>query len=163
MERPRISAIAAIAENRVIGKDNDLIWKLPKDHKRFVALTTGHPLVMGRKTHESIGRPLPNRTNIVITRDLEYSRPGIIVVHSLQEALAKAKEFDQEEIFINGGGQIYQEALPFTDRLYLTIVHTDAEGDTFFPEYEKEFTKVAFKEEIEENGLKYTFLDLERE
>jgi len=164
MKQPIISAIAAFgARTRALGKDNKLIWDMPKDRKRYNKITTGHPLIMGRKTYESIGRPLPKRTNIVVTRNPDYKAPGCIVVHSLDEALEKARELDEEEIFINGGGFIYRDALPITDRLYLTLVDSDEEGDAFFPEYETEFTKEISREEGEENGIHYTYLTLERE
>ena len=162
MNKPIISHIVAISENRVIGKDNDLIWKLPKDHKRYKELTMGHPLIMGRKTFESIGRPLPGRTNIVVTRDPAYNHEGVIVTHSIDEAIQKAKEIDNEEIFINGGGQIYTETLHITDKIYLTLVHQTAEGTVYYPEYKNIFTKELFREDNEENGVSYSFIDLAR-
>lgn len=161
MNTPKISAIAAISKNRVLGKGNRLIYHIPEDQKRYRQLTTGHVLIMGRKTFESMGRPLPNRTNIVVSRDPNYQAPGTIVTHSLEEALAKAKEIEKSEIFINGGGEIYSKALPITDKLYLTIVDQEAAGDAFFPAYDN-FKKIAFQQEGEYQGLKYTFLDLER-
>lgn len=168
--KPRVSAVVAIGNgrvhNRVIGKGNELLWHIPNDLKRFKALTIGHPVVMGRKTFESIvavlGKGLPGRSNIVITRDADWKFEGAIVVHSLEEGVAKAKELDQEEIFIGGGGEIYKQALPFIDKLYLTLIDDDKEGDTYFPEYEKEFTKKTFEESHEWEGIKYTWVDLER-
>ncbi len=158
----KISMIAAIASgNRALGKDNELIYKIPEDLKRFKEITSGHTIIMGRKTFESIGRALPNRTNIVITHDPDYSAAGTIVTHSLSEALAIAKEKEQNEIFIIGGGQIYQEAIGKADKLYLTIVEGNPDADTFFPDY-SDFKKVIFEEEHESNGLKYKFLDLEK-
>ncbi|HAN19979.1 MAG TPA: dihydrofolate reductase [Bacteroidales bacterium] len=127
-----ISIIVAVAENNVIGKDNNLIWHLPKDLKHFKETTTGHYVIQGRKTFESCGKPLPNRTNVIITRDKNYKAEGCIVVHSLQEALDFAK--NESEIFIIGGGNIYKQALPIADRIYLTKVHHVFDGDTFFPE-----------------------------
>lgn len=128
----RISAIAAMASNRVIGKDNRLPWHLPADLRRFKSLTMGHWLVMGRKTHESIGRPLPGRTTVVVTRQEGYSPAGVRVARSLEEALALAQA--EDEIFIAGGGEIFRQALPITDRLYLTILEEPFAGDAYFPE-----------------------------
>lgn len=157
--------IAAIASgNRALGKDNKLIYHIPEDLQRFKKLTEEHVIIMGRKTFESIGKPLPNRTNIVITHDKTYSAEGIIVVHSLDEAL---RSFDKlmtqgdNEVFVIGGGQIYQEAISKADKLYLTIVEGSPDADTFFPDY-SEFKKVVFEEEHKSDGLKYKFLTLER-
>lgn len=129
----QISIIAAFTENRVLGKNNQLIWHLPEDLKNFKRLTSGHPIIMGRKTFESLGRPLPNRTNIVITHNPDYQATGCVIVSSLEEAIQKATGIDREEIFIIGGGEIYTQALPLADTMYLTHVHTMLEGDTFFP------------------------------
>ena len=162
----RVSAIAALGADRVIGKDNSLLWHIPDDLRRFKALSLGHPVIMGRKTFESIvailGRALPGRTNIVVTRDTSWNYEGALVAHSLPDAIAKAKEIDTEEIFIGGGAQIYAEALPCADRLYLTLVEDDKEGDTYFPEYEKEFTKEISRESREWGGLRYAWITLER-
>ena len=127
-----ISIIVAVSENGVIGKDNQLIWRLPDDLKRFKKLTIGHPIIMGRKTFDSIGKPLPGRTSIVITRNPEFKTDGIIVSHSLEEALDEARKLQTEEAFIIGGGQLYDQALPITNRLYITEVLTEISGDTFF-------------------------------
>jgi dihydrofolate reductase len=127
-----ISIIAAMGSNRVIGRCGELPWKLPVDLERFRVITTGHSVIMGRKTYESIGRPLPNRRNIVITRQPGYHAEGSVVVSRLQQALDLAG--GEDEVFICGGGEIYLEALPLADRLYLTILATDFEGDTRFPE-----------------------------
>ena len=159
---PRISAIAAMDSNRGIGKDNQLLFKIPEDFKRMKELTFGHPIIMGRKTFESIGRVLAGRTNIVITRDTTYEVPGAIICHSLEEAIKVAKEKDNKEIFIFGGAQVFEEALPLIDRLYLTLVEGNFQADTFFPEYEPFFKKVLFEKHDEFDSLKYTFLDLER-
>ena len=126
-----ISIIVAIARNGVIGGDNRLLWHISEDLRRFKALTTGHPVVMGRKTWESLGRPLPGRTNVVLTRQLDFAPEGAVVVHSLEEAVRMFPP--QEEIFIIGGAQIYRQAMDLADRLYLTIVHRPYEGDTSFP------------------------------
>jgi dihydrofolate reductase len=150
----------------VLGKNNELIWRIPDDLKRFRAITRGHPVVMGRKTFESIvavrGSGLPDRPNIVITRDTSWSYPDAIAVHSLEEGITKAKELDSEEIFIGGGGEIYKQALPFVDKLYLTLIDDDKEGDSFFPEYADQFAKETFRESRKWNGLNYTWVDLEK-
>lgn len=150
-----ISLIAAIQQkDRGIGFQNELLFRISDDLKRFKALTSGHPIIMGRKTFESIGsRALPNRTNIVITRQ-EMNQEGIIFVHSLKEALAKAKEVD-ENIFVIGGAEIYTQTLPFADRLELTVIEGALHADTFFPDY-SEFTKKISEEERldEKTGLK---------
>ena len=129
-----ISIIVAASQNGVIGRDNQLLWRLPDDLKRFKQLTLGHPMIMGRKTFESIGKPLPGRTSIIVTRSPEYQVEGTLVVHSLEEALAVAGKLDTEEAFIIGGGEIYRQALEnnSVDQIYLTLVHADSEGDTFF-------------------------------
>ena len=133
-----LSCIAAVAENGVIGKDNELPWRLSEDLKRFKKLTVGHAVIMGRKTFESIGRPLPNRTSIVITRGAEYEAAGAVVVHSIEEAIRQARRTEQtaegaREAFVIGGEAIFREALPWCARLYLTRVHTEAAGDVRFP------------------------------
>ena len=138
-----ISIIAAVAQNGVIGDRNALLWHISEDMKHFKTLTTGHPVVMGRKTWESLGRPLPNRTNVVITRQA-IEIPGCRVVHSLDEALALFP--GDEEVFIIGGAQIYAEALPRADRFYLTRVFHDYEGDTHFPEWNEELWRLVSSE-----------------
>lgn len=162
----RVSTIVALGKNRVIGKGNTLLWHIPDDLKRFKALTTGHPVVMGRKTFDSIvaflGKPLPNRTNIVVTRDSAWSAEGATVAHSLEEALTKAKELDPEEVFVIGGAQVYEQALPYTDRLYLTLIDDEKAGDAYFPPYEHLFTKTLSEEAHEHNGLHYRWIDLEK-
>ena len=163
---PRVAIVVAIGRdkklNRVLGKDNNLLWRIPDDLKRFKALTMGHPIIMGRKTFESIGKLLPGRTNIVVTRDPKWTFPGATVVHSLEEGINKAKQIDAVEIHIGGGAQIYKQALPYVDKLYLTLVDDEKEGDSFFPPYEDQFTKKVFEEEREWNGIKYTWVNLER-
>ena len=162
MPKPRISLIAALSENRVIGKAGAIPWHLADDFRRFKERTMGHPIIMGRKTHESIGRPLPGRTNIVITRDTTRDIPGAVVVGSLDEALERAALIESEEVFVIGGGQIYAEALVKADRLYLTVVHVIMDGDAFFPEYADIFGTVVESEEFEEAGYRLTYLTLER-
>lgn len=129
-----VSAIVATAKNNVIGKDNDIPWYLPDDLKYFKAKTLGHHVIMGRKSYESIGRPLPKRTNIVVTRNLFFIASNCLITHTVEEALALAQENDEEEVFIIGGAQIYELSLPYLDRLYLTEVDLEVEGDTFFPQ-----------------------------
>ncbi len=131
-----LSMIAAAAENNAIGKDNKLLWHLPDDLKFFKNTTKGHHVIAGRKTFESQGRPLPNRTNIIITKNTNYRAEGCIVVHSLEEAL-KIAEKDPEP-FIIGGETIYKMAMPLAEKIYLTRVHTEKEADTFFPEINME-------------------------
>jgi dihydrofolate reductase len=126
-----LSCIAAVADNGVIGRDNSLPWRLSADLQRFKKLTTGHWLIMGRKTFESMGKPLPNRTSVVLTRDRGYQRPGAIVVNHLDEALRLSS--DQEEVFVLGGAAVFREALPRAQKLYLTRVHAEVEGDVKFP------------------------------
>lgn len=130
----RVSIVVAASENGAIGKDNQLLWRLPDDLKRFKKLTLGHPIIMGRKTYESIGKPLPSRPSIVITRAEELKSTGVLVAHSLDEALEIARTLDDEEAFIIGGGEIYKQALEknLVKRIYLTKVHAEVEGDTFF-------------------------------
>jgi dihydrofolate reductase len=159
----KISIIAALGKDRAIGYQNKLITPLPADLKRFRELSMGHPIIMGRKTFDSIGRVLPGRTNIVITRDEAWNVEGAVKASSIEDALEKAKAHDQQEIFVIGGGQIYTQALPYADQLYLTLIESDQEGDVFFPPYEAEFTKKTFEEKGEHEGLKYTWVNLERE
>ncbi len=139
-----ITLIAAASENNVLGKDNQLLWHLPDDFKRFKALTTGHHIIMGRKTFESFPKPLPNRTHVIITRQQNYQAEGCIVVHSLEEALKKSPK--SETVFIIGGGEIYHLALPFATSIELTRVHQKFEGDAFFPEFEQENWNLSFEE-----------------
>lgn len=158
-----LSIIVAVAENNVIGKDNDLIWHLPRDLKHFKETTSGHYIIMGRKTFESNGRPLPNRTNVIITRDKNYTAEGCVVVHSLEAALKEAAK--DTEPFIIGGGKIYEQALPFVDRIYLTKIHHSFEGDTFFPEInmdEWELSDKRYFEADEKNKYPFSILVLDR-
>ncbi|KKW16678.1 MAG: Dihydrofolate reductase [Parcubacteria group bacterium GW2011_GWA1_50_14] len=157
-----ISAIAAIGKNNVIGQNNDLVWKIPDDLARFREITKGHPVIMGRRTFESIGRPLPDRTNIVISREKDYAPEGVSVVYSVDEAIEKAKSLGNDEIFVIGGGEIYRQFMPYTDKLYLTIIDAEADGDVFFPDY-SEFQKETFREERDYSGLKYAWVNLERD
>ena len=161
-QQPRISAVAAIGRNRELGKNGTLIWKTRDDMRRLRALTTGHPIIMGRKTHESIGTPLPNRTNIIITKNTNAHADGCVVVHSLEKAFQEAKQIETDEIFIFGGAQIYTAALSQTDRLYLTLFDVeDRMADAFFPDYSA-FTKIIQKEQGRCGDLTYTYATLER-
>lgn len=168
MKNAKVCAVVAIGKNRELGKGNKLVWKIPNDVQRFRDLTKGHPLIMGRKTFESIvsyrGSPLPERTNIVVTRDKDWKYDGVVVVHSLDEALEVARKSPgSDEIHIGGGAELYKEALPKIDKLYLTLIDAeDKDADTFFPPYEKEFTKKVFEEAHEWEGIKYRYVDLER-
>jgi dihydrofolate reductase len=135
-----VSLIAALTKNNVIGKNNDLPWRLPDDMKYFMQTTKGHYVIMGRKNYDSIPekfRPLPNRTNIVVTRQKNFLAPHCIVVNSLEEGLALAREAGQQEAFIIGGAEIYSRSLDYAHRLYLTEIQGEIEGDTYFPEFDK--------------------------
>ncbi len=139
-----VSLIAAMAENRVIGRNNKMPWDLPSDRKRFHAITRGHPIILGRKTFESIGRPLSHRTNIVLTRQRDYRAEGAVIVHDLQSAFAACGGAD--EVFICGGEEVFRETISIVDRIYLTIIHQRVEGDAFFPEIPPSFVEVERKE-----------------
>jgi dihydrofolate reductase len=160
-----ITIIAAIAKNNALGKDNDLIWHLPADLKRFKKVTSGHHILMGRNTYESIGKPLPNRTTVIITRNLEYSAEGCIVVDSIEKAIQVAKE--DEQVFIIGGAQIYKQAmeLNLVDQLDITQVHEEFDADVFFPVIETELWKENSRENFkadEKNTYNYSFLSYKR-
>ena len=162
----RISAIAAIGKNtKVLGKDNDLVWDIPADLERFRNVTREHPIIMGRKTWESLPserRPLPKRTNIVVSRNTEYDAPGAIVVTSVEAAIEEAKKAPgADEIFIIGGSGIFEAAMPYTDRLMLTLVDDDTEGDVHFPEYPG-YEKIVERENHPEHIPQYEYVTLER-
>ncbi len=164
----KVSAIAAIGRRRELGKDNRLLWHLPQDLKRFREITTGHPVVMGRKTFDSIfamiGKPLPGRTNIVITRDEAWAHEGAVRASSIEEALAAGRRAPGGgEVFIIGGASIYEQALPLTDTLYLTLIDEAEDADAFFPPYESDFTRVLLDEPHQEGGISYRFVTLERQ
>lgn len=161
----KLSIIVAVAENGVIGHNNQLIWHLPEDLKMFKRLTSGHPIIMGRKTFDSIGKPLPNRTSIIITKNPEFQIEGCITVHSLEEAIEAANEIEENEAFIIGGAEIYRLALPFADTIYLTEVHHSFEGDTFFPAIDKDIWEEVNRtdHDVDEKHLyKYSFVELEK-
>ncbi len=162
----RVSMIAAIGENRELGRDNKLLFDIPEDMKFFRETTRGKPVIMGRKTAEHLVEfytkgPLPGRRNIVVTRNPDYVLEGFTVVSRIEDAITIAKEDDTDEIFIIGGGEIYTLGLPLADRLYLTIVDGAYDADAFFPEY-SEFSKVINERKSSGNGYAYTFKTLER-
>ena len=167
-EKARVVIVAAMSRNKhAIGRENGLLWHIPDDMRHFKELTAHHPVVMGRKTFESIvailGKPLPGRTNIVITRNPDYVYEGVLVVPSLEEGLQKAQELDQEEIHIGGGSEIYKQALPFVTDLHLTFVDDEpGDADTFFPDFENDFEVVHEHEKRDHNGLSYTWVDYRR-
>jgi dihydrofolate reductase len=157
-----INIIAAIGKRRELGKDNRLLWHLPQDLARFKRLTLDQVVIMGRKTYESIGKPLPNRLNIVITHRKDYYANGCWIVAKLDQALALAQEkAPNKEIFLIGGGQLYQQGIAYAQKLYLTLVDGEFEADTFFPDYSA-FKKIVAQEEGEDNGYHYKFIELER-
>jgi dihydrofolate reductase len=158
----RVTLIAAAAENNVIGADGRIPWHLSADLQRFKRLTMGHPIIMGRKTWESIGRPLPGRVNVVITRREDYKAPGAVIVNGLEDALRHVQRAGHPEAFVIGGGDIYRLALPHADRVELTRVHTRVDGDARFPELDETEWREVVREAHEGEGLAYTFLTLER-
>ncbi len=161
--KPTLTIIAAIANNNALGKDNQLIWHLSADLKRFKKLTTGHHIIMGRNTFESIGKPLPNRTTVIITRNKNYKQESCIVVHSLEEALKVVKNDDSP--YIIGGAQIYKQSIDLVDKLDITMVHHDFEADVFFPKIDlfiwKEISREYFKSD-KKNQYNYSFVSFER-
>lgn len=157
-----LSIIVAIAKNRAIGKDNKLLWYLPNDLKHFKDVTTGHTVIMGRKTFDSVGKPLPKRRNIVVTRQA-ISIEDCEVAPSIEAAIALCKA--EDEVFIVGGAEIYRQAIPLTNRIYLTIIDQDFEGDTFFPELNPDEWQETDREDFEpdeKNKYKYAFITLVR-
>ena len=165
MPRPIISLIVATDNVGGIGKDNKIPWHLPEDIKRFKDLTMGHPVIMGRKTFESIistlKKPLPGRTNIVVTRNPDFNYEGVLVFNNIEDAIKKGKEIDADEVLIAGGAQIFDSVVERADRLYLTLIDGDFGADTFFHHANK-FTKIISKEKKQFEDLKYTFLTLEK-
>ncbi len=160
--------VVAMASNRVIGRDGGMPWHIPADLRHFKSVTMGKPLVMGRKTFQSIGRPLPGRANIVITRDREFSVPGVTVVSNVDDALQEAESTARRdgvgEIMVIGGGEIYARLLPVADRLYLTEIHQDSEGDVLFPEIDPAMWREIAREDIAADGETpaYAFVTLDR-
>ncbi|MEW6766060.1 MAG: dihydrofolate reductase [Pseudomonadota bacterium] len=163
----RITIIAAMDTQRLIGKGAGLPWRLPADLKHFKALTLGKPVIMGRKTFETIGKPLPGRTNIVISRDPDYAREGVVVAHDLQEALDVAQQVagPEAEVMVAGGANVYFQFLPRADRMELTLVHGQFEGDAWFPAYDRRDWGVIREEHHPadaDNGTAYSFITLQR-
>ena len=165
----RLSIIVAASQNNVIGNDGGMPWRLSNDLQRFKKLSLGKPIIMGRKTFDSIGKPLPGRTNIVVTRDKEWQSPGAVNVQSLDRAIELAGEIasstGEEEIFVIGGGEIYRQALDSADRIYLTRVQADIEGDTDFPELQGEDWRPSHEEHVpadQKNSHPTTFVVLDR-
>ncbi|OGG15264.1 hypothetical protein A2773_03665 [Candidatus Gottesmanbacteria bacterium RIFCSPHIGHO2_01_FULL_39_10] len=158
MNNPTISIIAAIGKNRELGKNNKLLWHIPEDLKFFKEKTRGHVVIMGRKTYESIGHPLPNRANIIITKNTQFNVPGAITAHSLADALQKAQEVEKEEIFIIGGAKIYEQSLSLANKLYLTLIPGKYDADVYFTEYQSLFPNVLSKKVLQDSGV--TFLEL---
>lgn len=166
-KEPPIVIVAAMSKvDRGIGKENKLLWHIPEDLKRFKELTYGHPIIMGRKTFESIvailGKPLPGRTNIVITRDTTYAPEGAHVAHSLEEAILHAKQEHPKEIHIGGGAEIYRLALPFVTKLHITWIHDKPDADTFFPPFEEEFEIIKTYSLATYKETPYQWVDYER-
>ncbi|KMQ67621.1 dihydrofolate reductase [Chryseobacterium sp. FH2] len=156
--------VVAMGEKNEIGCNNQLLWHLPKDLKHFKDLTSGHPIIMGRKTYESIGKPLPNRTNIVVSRKKDWFEEGILIVGSIKEAVKFAKKID-ENIFIIGGGNIYEQTIEIVDKLEVTLVKADLEADTYFPKINPEIWKKTAEvchEKDEKNGYDFCFQTFEK-
>ncbi len=164
---PVVIVAAITRKDHSIGLNNELMWHIPDDLKYFKELTMGHPVIMGRKTFESIiatlGKPLPGRTTIVLTRNSDYTYPEVEVAHSLEAAFAIAERGEPSEIHIGGGAELYEVALPYVSRLHLTLVDSDKTGDTFFPDYSKHFAVVSESDVMEHDGLTYQWVDLERQ
>jgi len=156
-----LSLIVAIAKNRVIGVNNTLPWHLPEDLKRFRALTTGHHIIMGRKTYDSLGRLLPGRTTVIVTRNQDYKVEGAIVVHSLEAAITACG--DDNEAFLIGGAELYKDGLKIANKLYITEIDAEYEGDAFFPEFEASQWFAAQRESHQaENGLGFSYITYQR-
>lgn len=156
--------VVAMGEKNEIGFDNQLLWHLPKDLKHFKDITSGHPIIMGRKTYESIGKPLPNRTNIVVSRKKDWFEEGILIVGSIKEALKFAKKID-DEVFVIGGGNIYEQTMDVVDKLEVTLVKADLEADTFFPKIDPKIWKKTNEichDKDEKNGYDFCFQTFER-
>ena len=169
MKKPSVPVVIVAGMSRdahAIGKENGLLWHVPEDLKRFKALTMGHPVIMGRKTFESIieilGKPFPGRTNIIITRNPDYHYEGAVTTTSLEEAFEVAEKENPTEIHIGGGEEIYRQSLPYVTRLHLTFFDDDKEGDTFFPDYKEDFIETKKHPLQECKGLEYQWVDFER-
>ena len=163
MDRPYISFVVAIGKNtRAIGKNGDLLFRIPEDLQHFKNVTMGHPMIMGRKTFDSIGRVLPGRTSIVISRHNAVLQKGVVVCHSIEQAIETAKSLDDTEVTIIGGGEIFILALPYVNRIYLTEVDDDTEGDAYFPEIDLSDYTETDRKEGEFDGLKYVIRTLDK-
>ena len=160
----KLSLIVAVSENNIIGDSNQIPWHLPADLRHFKAITTGHPIIMGRKTYQSIGRALPNRRNIIVTRNTDFAAPGCTVVNSLESALAVAQEEISDEVFVIGGAAIYALALPSATTLYLTRVHVTVQGDTSFDFAPEDWEVITTERHAadEKNAYAYSFITLQR-
>ena len=161
-----VSLMVAYSKNRVIGKDNRLLWRLSDDLKNFKRVTSGHHIIMGRKTYESIGRALPNRTNVVITRNKNFQAPGCVVVHSLEAAIDFARDNGETQAIITGGGEIYQQALSIVDKMYITEVDCEIDGDAYFPEIDTSNWKLVDEvhwQQDDKNEFNWTFKELSRQ
>lgn len=160
MAKPKISIIAAVGRNRELGKDNKLLWRISEDLKHFKKITENHAVIMGQKTYDSIGKPLPNRLNVVLSKVTALEIPGVAICNNIEDAIAIAADYS-DEIFVIGGGSVYAQFIDKTQKLYLTFIDAEAPADTFFPEYDK--FKITKKSKwFEENNLKYQFVDLEK-
>lgn len=165
-KKPIVAAIAAIGKNRVLGLGNKLLWHIPADLQRFRSITAGHPVIMGWNTFQSIlgytgGKPLADRTNIVVS-DRPWNFEGVVVAASIEEAIEKASKLDPEIVFVAGGALTYEAALPYTDRLYLTLIEDEKEGDAFFPPYESEFSRIVAEEAGLWQGTRFCWVQRER-
>ena len=161
-----VSLMVAYSKNRVIGKDNRLLWRLSDDLKNFKRVTSGHHIIMGRKTYESIGRALPNRTNVVITRNKNFQAPGCVVVHSLEAAIDLARDNGETQAIITGGGEIYQQALSIVDKMYITEVDCEIDGDAYFPEIDTSHWKLVDEvhwQQDDKNEFNWTYKELSRQ
>jgi len=157
----RISILVAASENNVIGKDNKLIWHISHDLKRFKMLTMGHHIIMGRITHESIGKALQGRINVIVTRNKNFNAEGCLIVHSIEEALLRSSE--DNEIFVIGGEEIFKETIPVADRIYLTRIHKNFDGDAFMPQINKEeWVETELERRTEHPDFDYTYITLDR-
>lgn len=156
-----ISIIASVGKNRELGKDNDLIWKIPEDLKYFKKVTLGHPVIMGEKTFCSIGRPLPGRTNIVLSRNKDFSCDGCTIARSMEEAIKAARRIESEEMFFIGGASVYKQAINLADKIYLTVIDDEKKADVFFPDYSK-FKKSKQVGGGNFKGISYKFMVFER-
>lgn len=159
-KKPKINIIAAVGLNRELGKDNKLLWHIPEDLKHFKEITIGHAVIMGQKTYESIGKPLPNRLNVVLSKAKDLEISGCAVCNSIDEAIKIAADYS-DEIFVIGGGSVYAQFIDRAQKLYLTLIEAEAPADTFFPEYKK-FKIIKKGHKKNHNNLNYRFYELER-